>query len=247
MNRLSIVCLLLPIAAPALAGIEVDRRLTGGRDDDPQILSVREDYDSRHQRVDVLSADGKSTTSRLSLYDADRGEIYLFDDKARKYTVTTRESFAAITDRSGASQASKPTPADFKRVGTKKTGPWKCTRHQVRRDGKTLGEVCTVPLSTFRLEPKDLGTYANAAELAWSGTADSSDWMYDTRYGFPVEVVSEKTRSGPRLHAEVLAVRKIAFDPEHFALPKGYEKSEPPALPGAVNVPSGNGSPARPR
>jgi hypothetical protein len=225
--------------------MEVDRRIVSGSRGETQTVTVRERYDSRHQRVDVLGPDGR-VHHRLSLFDAEKGEAYLFDDVGKKFLVTRR---VALEEATGAKarRPAKSSRESFARAGSKQVGAWTCTVYRVTRGSETLGETCTVPFRTLALTTKDLGSYGQVGQLDGPGLARDTAWMYDTRHGFPVEVVAAERRGFPSTRVQVLAVRKVAFPPDTFSVPSGYTRSETPPLPGEVSVPSRASTPALPR
>lgn len=240
--RKSLLSLLL-LSAPAWAGLEIDRRIAAGEANDGQRMVLRESYDRQKQRVDILDGQGKKMTGRLSLFDEAKGEIYVFDEREKKYLVTPVKSLATPNRK-----IAKTTAPKFEKAGTKKVGAWNCTVYRVSRDGHPLGELCTVPPATFGLGASDVATFAHLSSMDWAqdANADAVAWTNDTAHGFPVDVVVSTGRGLPDQHVEVLAVRKVAFAGDHFALPKGYQRAESPGLPGAVVPPPRHPTPGRP-
>ena len=238
-----ILLALCVFSSPLWAGLEIDRRITAGTEGDGQRMLLRESYDGKKQRVDLLDADGKKTTGRLSLFDEGKGEIYVFDEHEKKFLVTPLRGLATPKRK-----VAKATATTFEKIGSGKVGSWSCTRYRVTRDGKRLGEACTVPLPALGLSAKDLGAYGRVNEQDWAPGGDGNDsrWTLETSHGFPVEVVAESGPGLPASHVEVLAVRKVAFTADHFAMPKNYQRAETPALPGSVVAPPPHATPARP-
>lgn len=214
------------MSATAEAGLNIDRRVTG---DGSQRLVLRESYDARRQRIDLMNADATQVTARLSLFDPERGELTVFDEAAKRGFVTPLRSLGAKRPKSD------ETAVTFARTGTKKVGKWTCTTYRVTQAERTLGETCTVPLESLGLSPTDLGAFGQVPDL---GTGTSARWTTDLRFGFPVDVVAYAGQGLPASHLEVLAVKKVAsFAPKHFAWPTGFRRAEAPPVSGSVPSP----------
>ena len=233
--RLFIGFLVLLVASPALAFEgEIDARSIGATGSGPVTFQIRVSKKG-DVRMDTSMKGPDSKSHRGSYIKPATGKYnYALDHERKQATKIPKEAIEKAMKDAQGGENSKKANIEIKKLGSEKVAG-QSTRH-IRIIDEDEGHTADMWLSDqypaelwHRIFAGGSGR-SDGASSPWSRVAQRE---YGVKPGFVMKVLS-KGKDGQRSGLEVTRLQKKKVSPDAFAIPKGYEVVEMPAMPSGI-------------